>query len=110
MRSRNLESEPLEVTEFVSEVGTRIRLMRLSRGLTQSELALRAEISRLTLMAIEAGTLSSRFADVARLLWALDEGSLQTALASAAQDLAYQDAARANLPRFARRGSKAGKD
>ncbi len=107
MRSRNPESEPLEVTEFVSEVGTRVRLMRLSRGLTQAELAHRADISRLTLMAIEAGTLSSRFADVARLLWALDDMSLQTALASAAQDLAYQDAVRANLPRFARRGSRA---
>jgi transcriptional regulator with XRE-family HTH domain len=77
--------------------------MRLARGLTQAELAERADIGRLTLMSIEAGALSSRFADVARLLWALDDMSLQSALATAAQDAAYQEASRDNLPYFTRR-------
>jgi transcriptional regulator with XRE-family HTH domain len=106
MRRRDPEIEPDEVTQFVSEVGTRVRLMRLARGLTQAELAERADISRLTLMSIEAGALSSRFADVARLLWALDDVSLQTALATAAQDFAYQEAIRSNLPRFRFRRKK----
>jgi transcriptional regulator with XRE-family HTH domain len=98
MRRRDPSTEPFEVTQFVTEVGSRVRLMRVARGLTQAELAERADISRLTLMSIEAGELSSRFADVARLLWALDEFSLQSALATAAQDAAYQEAARSRLP------------
>ncbi len=104
MPRRNPAAEPIEVTEFVTEVGTRIRLLRLARGLTQADLAERADMSRLTLMSIEAGALSSRFSDIARLLWALDDVSLQTALAEAAKDPAYQDAVRAHLPRFKRRG------
>ena len=103
MSKRDPRSEPIEIVEFVAEVGTRIRVMRLARGLTQADLAERSDMSRLTLMAIEAGALSSRFSDVARLLWALDDVSLQTALADAAKDTAYQDAVRAHLPRFKRR-------
>jgi hypothetical protein len=57
---------------------------------------------------IEGGALSSRFADVARLMWVLDDQSLQVAMAQAAQDEAYQDAIRSHLPRFKRRGSKVG--
>ena len=107
MRRRDPSAEPYEVTQFVAEVGTRIRLMRLAGGLTQVELAERADISRLTLMSIEAGALSSRFVDVARLLWALDDVSLQTAMAAAAEDPAFQEAARRNLPRFSSRRKKA---
>lgn len=107
MKRRDPTSEPIEVTQFVTEVGTRVRALRLARGMTQADLAERADISRLTLMGIEAGTLSSRFADVARLLWVLDDQSLQNALASAAQDTAYQDAVRQHLPRFASRRKKA---
>ncbi|MFY7941303.1 MAG: helix-turn-helix domain-containing protein [Burkholderiaceae bacterium] len=81
----------------------RIRLMRLARGLTQADLAARADMSRLTLMAIEGGSLSSRLADMARLLWALDDQALQTALATAAQDPVYQEAARARFPRSRKR-------
>jgi transcriptional regulator with XRE-family HTH domain len=103
MAKREPESEPYEVTQFVAEVGVRIRLLRLARNLTQADLAGRADIGRLTVIAIEAGALSTRFADVARLLWVLDDLSLQTALASAAQDAVYQEAARAKLPRFTRR-------
>jgi len=57
-------------------------------------------------MSVEAGALSSRFVDVARLLWALDDVTLQTALATAAQDPAFQEAARSNLPRFSFRRKK----
>jgi transcriptional regulator with XRE-family HTH domain len=94
---KNPLSEPLEVTQFVTEVGQRIRLMRRARRLTQSDLAMRADVSRLTVIAVEAGALSTRFSDVARLLWALDDQSLQAALADAAQDAAYQEAARDQL-------------
>lgn len=93
MTRRNYLSEPLEVTQFLTAVGLRVRLMRRARGLTQADLALRADLSRQTVMAIEAGSLSTRFADIARLLWALDDQSLQEVLASAAQDPAYQEAA-----------------
>lgn len=103
MSRRDPSTEPYEVTQFVAEVGARIRLMRVARGLTQAGLAERSNISRLTLMSIEAGALSSRFADVARLLWALDDLSLQAAMATAAQDPAYQEAVRGKLPRFTRR-------
>ncbi len=106
MTRRDPATEPYEVLQFVTEVGTRVRLMRLARGLTQAELAERAEISRLTVMSIEGGALSSRFVDVARLLWALDDVSLQTAMATAAQDPAFQEAARRNLPRFSSRRKK----
>lgn len=107
MRRRDPASEPYEVTQFVAEIGSRVRLMRLARGLTQAELAERADISRLTLMSIEAGALSSRLVDVARLLWALDDLSLQAALATAAEDLTYQEAARNSLPRAVSRRRKA---
>lgn len=103
MTKKDPLSEPLEVSQFVTEVGERIRLMRLARGLTQADLAARADISRLTLIAIEGGALSSRFAHVARLLWALDDQALQTALASAAQDSVYQEAARASFPKSRKR-------
>lgn len=106
MRARDPLSEPYEVTQFITEVGTRIRVQRLARGLTQADLAERADINRQTLMAIEAGSLSSRFSDVARVLWALDDASLQAALASAAEDVAYQEAVRSRLPRFKRRSRK----
>ena len=87
-------AEPLEVTQFVTAVGLRVRLMRRARQLTQADLALRAEVSRQTVIAVEAGVLSTRFADIARLLWALDDQSLQEVLSSAEQDPAYLEAAR----------------
>lgn len=97
------DSEPLEVTQFVTEVGLRIRAMRLARRWSQAELAARAELSRTTLYEIERGSLRTRFADVARLLWALDDTALQHALASAAEDPVYQEAVRAAMPQTARR-------
>lgn len=103
---RTAETEPIELTQFVAEVGMRIRLMRLARKLTQADLAQRAELSRATLIEIEKGGLRTRFADVARLLWALDDVALQSALASAAEDPVYQEAVRASLPHFARRSGK----
>jgi transcriptional regulator with XRE-family HTH domain len=104
MRTKRLpESEPLEVTQFVSEVGQRIRLMRLARKLSQTELAELAELSRATVYEIERGSLRTRFSDIARLLWALDDSALQRSLASAAEDPVYQEAARTNMPKTARR-------
>jgi transcriptional regulator with XRE-family HTH domain len=104
MRTKRLpDSEPLEVTQFVGEVGSRIRLMRLARRLSQTELAQRAELSRATLYEIEKGSLRTRFSDIARLLWALDDAGLQRTLATAAEDPVYQEAARNSLPKTARR-------
>jgi len=103
MPRKDASSEPFEVTQFVGEVGMRIRLMRVARGLTQADLAARAGISRPTLGVIEAGGLSSRFSDIARILWALDDLSLQAALASAAEDPVYQEASRTRMPRATRR-------
>jgi transcriptional regulator with XRE-family HTH domain len=108
MRTKRIaETEPIEVTQFVGEVGTRIRLMRLARRLTQAELAQRAELSRATLYEIEKGSLRTRFSDIARLLWALDDLGLQRALASAAEDPVYQEAARQSLLKTARRPAAA---
>jgi transcriptional regulator with XRE-family HTH domain len=104
MARRDPLSEPVDVTQFVAEVGLRLRLMRVARGISQADLAARADLSRQTLMAIEAGALSTRFADVARLLWVLDDTGLQAALANAAQDPVYQEAVRTSLPRSKRRG------
>jgi transcriptional regulator with XRE-family HTH domain len=87
----------------VGEVGSRIRLMRLARRLSQTELAQRAELSRATLYEIEKGSLRTRFSDIARLLWALDDAGLQRTLATAAEDPVYQEAARNSLPKTARR-------
>src|SRR5687767_974585 len=96
MRTKRVpEAEPLEVTQFVGEVGSRIRLMRLARRMSQTDLAERAELSRSTLCEIEKGSLRTRFSDIARLLWALDDASLQHALASASEDSVYQEAVRA---------------
>lgn len=103
VRKRDPLSEPIEVMQFVAEVGVRIRLMRLARRMSQVELAAQADIGRQTLIAIENGALRTRFADVARLLWALDDASLQAAMATAAQDPVYQEAARAALPRSRQR-------
>jgi DNA-binding XRE family transcriptional regulator len=97
-------SEPLEVTQFVAEVGLRIRLMRQARAISQADLAARAQLSRHTLIAIEGGSLRTRFADIARLLWTLDDTTLQGALAVAAQDATYQDAARKGFAPSRRRG------
>ena len=58
MRTKRMpDSEPLEVTQFVTEVGLRIRAMRLARRWSQAELAARAELSRTTLYEIERGSL-----------------------------------------------------
>lgn len=104
MRTKRLpESEPLEVTQFVTQVGARIRVMRVARRISQTDLAERAELSRATIGEIEKGSLRTRFSDIARLLWALDDSSLQKALASAAEDPIYQDAVRASFPKTARR-------
>jgi DNA-binding XRE family transcriptional regulator len=94
MARRNILAEPLEVTQFLTAVGLRVRLMRRARQLTQADLALRADVSRQTVIAVEAGARSTRFADVARLLWALDDQSLQEIISSAEQDPTYQEAAR----------------
>lgn len=105
MSKRDPLAEPIEVTQFVAEVGARIRLMRIARKMSQADLAARSDISRQTLIGIEGGLLSTRFADVAKLLWALDDTALQHSLANAAQDPAYQEAVRAHLPRYRRRRS-----
>ena len=60
MSRRDPLAEPLEVTQFVAEVGTRIRLMRLARGVSQADLAARSDISRQTLIGAGRRAGSSR--------------------------------------------------
>lgn len=43
-----------EMTDFYRKVGTRIRQLRVSKGITQEELAATAELSPMTIHSIEA--------------------------------------------------------
>lgn len=105
-RGRDPESEPIEVSNFVAEVGQRVKLMRLARNITQADMAERADMSRTTLNAIESGALSTRFSDVARVLWVLDDLSLQKVMSVAEADETYREAAQAALRKSARHGGR----
>lgn len=90
-------SDPLAVIQFTQAVGERIRAIRIARGLLQVDMAKRAIMSVDTLRRIEVGHPSVRFADVARALWALDDQSLMTALATAYDD-ELMESAKKSLP------------
>jgi transcriptional regulator with XRE-family HTH domain len=103
-RSIDPDGEPLPVTDFIFEVGDRLKAMRLARNITQADMAVRAMISRTTLAAIEAGKTTTRFVDVARVLWAMDDHGPYRALADAGADPLYPEVARAALRKSARPG------
>ena len=90
-------ADPLAVIQFTQAIGDRIRTIRIARGLLQTDMAQRALMSVDTLRRIEVGHTSVRFADVARALWALDDQSLMTALATLFDD-ELMDSAKKSLP------------
>jgi transcriptional regulator with XRE-family HTH domain len=59
----------LPVTDFIYAVGDRLKAMRLARNITQSDMAVRAMISRTTLSAIEAGKTTTRLVDVVTCIY-----------------------------------------
>ncbi|MEN5043043.1 MULTISPECIES: helix-turn-helix transcriptional regulator [Pseudomonas] len=62
----------MDHTLLISRLGTQIRERRLSRGLTQAQLAELASLTRHKVIAVEKGTLSVGIVAYARVLGALD--------------------------------------
>ncbi|QXZ14922.1 transcriptional regulator [Pseudomonas sp. AO-1] len=62
----------MDHTLVISRLGTQIREKRLSRGLTQAQLAELASLTRHKVIAVEKGTLSVGMIAYARVLGALD--------------------------------------
>ncbi|WP_247267318.1 MULTISPECIES: helix-turn-helix transcriptional regulator [Pseudomonas] len=62
----------MDHTLLISRLGTQIRERRLSRGLTQAQLAELASLTRNKVIAVEKGTLSVGIVAYARVLGALD--------------------------------------
>lgn len=62
----------MDHTLVTSRLGTQIREKRLSRGLTQAQLAELASLTRHKVIAVEKGTLSVGMVAYARVLGALD--------------------------------------
>ena len=62
---------PAQVTERIREVGDRIRLARIRRGLSIAELAAKAGINRNTLNALELGKPGVALGAYVTVLWAL---------------------------------------
>ncbi|EUB86784.1 helix-turn-helix transcriptional regulator [Pseudomonas sp. GM30] len=62
----------MDHTLVISRLGSQIREKRLSRGLTQAQLAELASLTRHKVIAVEKGTLSVGIIAYARVLGALD--------------------------------------
>lgn len=64
--------EPLAGNEDASKVfGARVRAIRLSKGLTQKQLAERAEVERLQIIVIERGTSNPKLETMTKVAAAL---------------------------------------
>jgi transcriptional regulator with XRE-family HTH domain len=86
-------------------IGERIRTLRKSAGLTQTELAIRAGLPRPNLSRIERGATDPRWSTVARIMTALrrtEQRPVEMPVLAAAQ---RREAARMRLARFDRRYS-----
>ena len=66
-----IASPPLETTTRASELGRRIRLARIRRGLSIYDLAAKAGINRNTLTALEQGKPGVALGAFTTVLWAL---------------------------------------
>ena len=75
---------PLQVTTAIRKLGKNIRLARVRRRMTQTELADACKITRKTLYALENGKSGTTVATVFAVLWKL--GLLGTATALADPD------------------------
>ncbi len=62
---------PIEVAQAIGVLGERIRIARLRRRLSQSELAESCQIARRTVYSIEAGTPGIAIGHVYTVLWSL---------------------------------------
>lgn len=62
---------PLEASEWVAQLGQRIRIARLRRGWSVADLASKAGINRNTLTALEKGKLGTAIGVCFTVLWAL---------------------------------------
>jgi transcriptional regulator with XRE-family HTH domain len=72
------KSLPARVTERISDLGDRVRVARIRRGLSIAELAAKAGIHRNTLSALELGKPGVALGAYVTVLWALGlEGTLQ---------------------------------
>lgn len=72
---------PAPTTEFIKELGHRVRVARIRRGLSIAELAAKAGINRNTLNALELGKPGVALRAYVTVLWAL---GLDTTLAGVA--------------------------
>lgn len=86
LKKLTASSEPLAVVQFMHSFGDRVRKARIARGILQVDLAERAFVSVETLRRIEKGGLSARLVDAVRIMWALDDQALMSALAFAHDD------------------------
>jgi|SRR5271165_1541307 len=72
------KSLPAQVTERIRDLGHRLRVARIRRGLSIVELAAKAGINRNTLSALELGKPGVALGAYVTVLWALGlEGTLQ---------------------------------
>ena len=79
------KSLPAQVTERIRDVGHRVRVARIRRGLSIAELAAKAGINRNTLNALELGKPGVALGAYVTVLWALG-------LDSTLQGVAHPDA------------------
>ena len=78
---------PLQVVEQVAQLGQRIRLARIRRGWSVTELAEKAGINRNTLTALELGRPGTAVGVSFTVLWALGLDSSLNAVADPDNDL-----------------------
>jgi len=71
MKSKLKLHYPEEVDLLVSQLGSRIRIARIRRKLTQEDLAIRTRLSRSTIQSIERGEITCAIGSVFFVLWVL---------------------------------------
>lgn len=77
---------PDELLDSLTRLGQHIYTARINRGLTETELAARAGISRPTLRAVERGQPGTAIAAYAAMLWAMNLHHALDDIASPAND------------------------
>ena len=65
------KTNPVEVSERIKELGHRVRLARIRRGMSIAEAAAKADINRNTLNALELGKAGVSLGTYLTVLWAL---------------------------------------
>lgn len=96
-------SLPFEITEHISQLGSRIRLARKRRKLTSEELAEKMFVSRKTLFRLENGDPGISLGIFASALWALGLDKDLSNIADPEQDKIGIFQERRNLPQRIRK-------